>query len=253
MKIVVYILLFFFPCFAVAQASERVVAKASADSLYIANDYAGAIAVYEEILATEGEAADIYFNLGNAYYKNNEIAKAILNYERALLFEPGDDDIKFNLELAQSKIVDKVSEPYRIFFAVWAENFMNLLSMDKWASIAICTFMMLLFSLLLFLFNSKVELRKTGFILALLCLVITIFSNIAAWHHYNKMTNHNVAIVMQPSITAKSTPDNSGTDLFVIHEGRKVSITDDTMKNWKEIELEDGTIGWVQANALERI
>ena len=98
-----------------------------------------------------------------------------------------------------------------------------------------------------------VELRKTGFILALLCLVITIFSNIAAWHHYNKMTNRNVAIVMQPSITAKSTPDNSGTDLFVIHEGRKVSITDDTMKNWKEIELEDGTIGWVQANALERI
>ncbi len=251
MKIATYIILFFIPLFAVAQ--EGVVTKAAGDSLYIANDYAGAITIYEQLLATEGEAADVYYNLGNAYYKSNEIAKAILNYERALLLAPGDEDIKFNLTLAQSKIVDKVSEPYRIFFAVWIENIINLFAMGTWAVVAITTFVLFLLMLLLFLFGNRVEFRKIGFIVALLSAVVTIFANIAAWHHHEKLTNRTQAILMQPSVTAKSTPDNSGTDLFVIHEGRKVSITDDTMKGWKEIELEDGTKGWVPATVLEKI
>lgn len=251
MKTAIYILLFIFPCFVVAQENEAVTKKMG-DSLYIANDYSGAAAVYERLLV-DGEAADIYYNLGNAYYKSDEIAKAILNYERALLLVPGDDDVKFNLTLAQSKIVDKVSEPYRIFFSVWTEKLINIFSMSVWAVIAIFTFILFLLALLLFLFNSKVGARKTGFIVALISLVITIFANGAAWHHHNKMTNRTAAIVMQPSVTAKSTPDNSGTDLFVIHEGRKVNITDDTMRGWKEIELEDGTIGWIPATALEKI
>lgn len=255
MRVVTYILLFILPCLAVAQGSEAVIAhtKAAGDSLYISNDYAGAITAYEHIIATEGEAADIYYNLGNAYYKSDEIAKAILNYERALLLAPNDEDIKFNLALAQSKIVDKVSEPYRIFFAVWVENIINLFAMGTWAVVAIATFVLLLLAVLLFLFSNRIGARKTGFIFAVLMFVITIFANVAAWHHYDKMTNRTGAIIMQPSVTAKSTPDNSGTDLFVIHEGRKVNITDDTMKGWKEIELEDGTMGWVPAAVLEKI
>ena len=255
MKTVIYILLFFFPCLALAQEAtgEVVAKKALGDSLYIANDYTGAITAYEEAMATQGEAADLYYNLGNAYYKNDEIAKAILNYERALLLAPGDEDINFNLTLAQSKIVDKVSEPYRIFFTVWIENVINLFAMDTWAIVAIAAFVLLLAALLLFLFSNKMGLRKSGFIVALLSLVITIFANVAALHHYDRLTNRTAAIVMQPSVTAKSTPDNSGTDLFVIHEGRKVNITDDTMKGWKEIELEDGTIGWLPADAIEKI
>ena len=255
MKFVIYILLFFLPSFAVAQeaAGDAGATKTLGDSLYIANDYAGAIAAYEEVIATQREAADLYYNLGNAHYKNDEIAKAILNYERALLLAPGDDDINFNLTLAQSKIVDKVSEPYRIFFAVWIENVINLFAIDTWAVAAIVAFIIFLAAVLLFLFSNRMGLRKSGFIVALLSLVITIFANVAALHHYNKLTNRTAAIVMQPSVTAKSTPDNSGTDLFVIHEGRKVNITDDTMRGWKEIELEDGTIGWVPADVIEKI
>lgn len=255
MRVATYILLFFLPCLAVAQGNEAVTVhtKAAGDSLYIKNDFAGAIAVYEQILATEGRAADIYYNIGNAYYKSDDIAKAILNYERALLLAPNDDDIKFNLSLAQTKIVDKVSEPYKIFLAVWVESIINLFAMGTWAVIAIATFILLLLAVLLFLFSNKIGARKTGFIFAILMFVITTFANVAAWHHYDKMTNRTGAIIMQPSVTAKSTPDNSGTDLFVIHEGRKVNITDDTMKGWKEIELEDGTMGWVPATALEKI
>lgn len=252
MRIATYIILFL-PCFVVAQSNEIAHTKAIGDSLYIANDYAGAIVNYEKALAADGEAADIYYNLGNAYYKCDDIARAILNYERALLLAPNDADIRFNLSLAQSKIVDKVSEPYRIFFAVWVENITNLFAMSTWAIMAIVTFVLLLLSLLLFLFSNKMGARKTGFLFAIVLFVITIFANIAAWHHYDKMTNRTKAIIIQPSVTAKSTPDNSGTDLFVIHEGRKVTISDDTMKGWKEIELEDGTMGWVPATVLEKI
>lgn len=256
MRITTYILLFMLPCIAVAQGSETVTVhhtKATGDSLYINNDYAGAIAVYEDILATDGEAADIYYNLGNAYYKSNEIAKAILNYERALLLAPSDGDIKFNLALAQSKIVDKVSEPYRVFFAVWVENVINALAMSTWAVVGIVAFIIFLLAMLLFLFSNKMGARKTGFVFAIILLLTTIFANIAAWHQHDKMTNRTRAIITQPSVTAKSTPDASGTDLFVIHEGRKVNITDDTMRGWKEIELEDGTMGWVPATVLEKI
>lgn len=253
MKIITYILFLFLPLAIMAQPGDTICTKAAGDTLYIANDYAGAIAAYEQLLATEGEAADVYYNLGNAYFKSNEIAKAILNYERALLLAPADEDIKFNLSLAQSKIVDKVSEPYRVFFSVWLEDIINLFAMGTWAIVAIVAFLVFLSALLLFLFSNRVNARKIGFIFAIVSLFITIFANLSALHHHHKMTNRTAAIILQPSVTAKSTPDNSGTDLFVIHEGRKVNITDDTMKGWKEIELEDGTVGWVPTNVLEKI
>ena len=99
----------------------------------------------------------------------------------------------------------------------------------------------------------NVTVRKTAFPIAIIMLVATLFANIAAYHHYDNLTNRVEAVIIAPSVTAKSTPDESGTNLFVIHEGRKVKITDDSMKNWTEIELEDGTVGWVPALSLETI
>ena len=84
------------------------VTKAEADSAYINNDFTNAAELYESILKNKGESADIYYNLGNSYYKNKNIAKAVLNYERALLMNPGDADIRFNLEMARSKTAKKV-------------------------------------------------------------------------------------------------------------------------------------------------
>lgn len=89
--------------------------KTEADSAYIRNDFAASVEIYENILRNEGESSDIYYNLGNSYYKMNNIAKAVLNYERALLLNPGNSDIRFNLELARSKTVDKVTPPSEMF------------------------------------------------------------------------------------------------------------------------------------------
>lgn len=227
--------------------------KALGDSAYSKSDYATAISAYEYIIANEGVAPELYYNLGNAYYKSGEIAKAILNYERALLLDPSDSDIRFNLELARTKTVDKVSDGFKLFLTQWVESVINVASMHTWAVIGATAFIMLLVALLLLFFGKSVALRKAAMALSVFMLVLCVFSNIAAKHHYDALNVRNMAIIMSPGVTAKSTPDASGTSLFVIHEGRKVKVSDDTMKEWKEIELEDGTVGWIPTSALEII
>ena len=227
--------------------------KAQADSAYVNNDYAGAVEMYESILANEGESSDIYYNLGNSYYKMDNIAKAILNYERALLLNPGDGDIRFNLELAQSKAVDKVVPMSEMFFVTWIKSLANLMSEKGWAKLGIATFIMMLLALALYFFGKKITWKKMGFISAICFLLICIIANVFASNQKEKVLEHGTAIIMAPSVTVKSTPNETGTDLFILHEGRKVMIKDNTMKEWKEIQLEDGNAGWVPASVIEII
>lgn len=257
-KITAYIFLSLFAVVAFAQdgvsgATEQMLTKSLADSFYMINDYKEAIYIYEQLLQKEGESADVYYNLGNSYYKSDEVAKAILNYERALLLSPADKDVEFNLAIAKSKTVDKVNEPYELFFISWIVAVVNLMGISAWSVMAVVFFLVLLSALLFFLFSKNVAVKKITFFVSLAALIVTIFANMAALHHHTYLTKREAAIIMIPSVTAKSTPDVSGTDLFVIHEGRKVQIVDDTMKGWKEIELEDGTKGWVPTGALEKI
>ncbi|MBE6267842.1 MAG: tetratricopeptide repeat protein [Bacteroidales bacterium] len=249
MKKFIYTIMFAALSLAVSAQTDKI----AADSAYVKGDYKAAIEIYESLVANNGESADVYYNLGNAYYKNENIAKAVLNYERALLLNPDDEDIRFNLELARSKTVDKVAPEYKFFLMEWLEGIINLLSISAWSILAVVSFVVMLLTLLLFLFGKSVSTKKTGFIIALFSLFITIFANLSALHRYHYLTERNDAVIMEPSVTAKSTPSNSGTELFVIHEGRKVKISDDSMREWTEIELEDGNKGWIPSSSLERI
>ena len=249
MKKFIYTIMFAALSLAVSAQTDKI----AADSAYVKGDYKAAIEIYESLAANNGESADVYYNLGNAYYKSENIAKAVLNYERALLLNPGDEDIRFNLELARSKTVDKVAPEYKFFLMEWLESIINLLSISAWSILAVVSFVVMLLTLLLFLFGKSVSTKKTGFIIALFSLFITIFANLSALHRYHYLTERSDAVIMEPSVTAKSTPSNSGTELFVIHEGRKVKISDDSMREWTEIELEDGNKGWIPSSSLERI
>lgn len=226
--------------------------KALADSAYMSDDYATAIQIYESLLE-KGEAAEIYYNLGNSYYKSNDIARAILNYERALLLKPGNGDIRANLEIARSKTVDKVEEEPDIFFIGWIKSLINSTSVDMWAKWGIAFFILFLAGLYFFFFSKQVSWKKAGFIGALTFLVLVICTNIFASYQKNTLVNRETAIVITPSVTVRSTPNESGTSLFIIHEGRKVTVKDNSMKNWKEISLEDGKIGWLRASDIEII
>ncbi|MCI1647660.1 MAG: tetratricopeptide repeat protein [Bacteroides sp.] len=228
------------------------VTKAEGDSAYIKNDYASAIQVYESILK-RGEAVEIYYNLGNSYYKSGNIAKSILNYERALLLQPGNADVRANLEVAQSKTVDKVAEIPEIFFVSWIKALVNSFSLDTWAKIGIGCWWFLLISLYFFFFSRQAKWEKSGFVLGIFFLVLVVLTNLFAFQQKRRLTQHSNAIVLVPSVTVRSTPSENGTSLFLLHEGRKVKIKDGSMSKWKEISLEDGKVGWVPVSSIEVI
>lgn len=229
-----------------------VISKSLADSAYIRNDFTTAIQIYEMILRT-GESADIYYNLGNSYYKVGDIAKAILNYERALILKPANEDIRSNLEIARAKTVDKVTDVPELFFITWLKSITNSMGIQSWAIIAISFFLLFIVSIYFFFFSTKIVARKTFFILALFFLVFCVIANISAAFQRRVRLNRMNAIIISPSVTIRSTPNDNGTSLFILHEGRKVFIKDDSMKDWKEIQLEDGNVGWVKKNDLEVI
>lgn len=236
---------------AVEQLSPALM-KVQADSAYMKNDYATAIQLYENMLE-HGEAAEVYYNLGNSYYKSDDIARAILNYERALLLKPDNADIRANLEIARNKTVDKVDEVPEIFFISWIKSLINIASVDAWAKWGIAFFILFIFSFYFFVFSKKIVIKKTGFICAIAFLIFTISANLFASYQNNILLNRNTAIITSPSVTVRSTPNENGTSLFILHEGRKVQIKDNSMSSWKEISLEDGKVGWVQTSELEVI
>ena len=237
----------------VAAQTMFAASKQEADEAYQKNEFETAISLYEELIATEGESAEVYYNLGNSYYKNKNMARAILNYERALLLEPGDADIRFNLELAKSKAVDKIIPTPEVFIVTWVNAVVNSMSERSWSVLGIVTFLLLLAGLGLYIFGNSLWLKKTGFIAAVVMIIVCLCANLAASSQKSDLVNRNGCIVLSPSVTVKSTPDDSGTDLFVIHEGAKVFIEDNTMSEWKEVSLEDGKKGWMPASAIEAI
>ena len=245
---IVLVLLFGF-----VQLVSATVTKEDADQAYQKNDYATAVEKYETILKTEGESADLYYNLGNSYYKMKNIAKAVLNYERALLLNPGDADIRFNLEMARSKTVDQVTPVSEVFIVTWINSLVNLMGERAWGVMGIVSFWMMLIALAIYIFGRRIILKKIGFIGMILFLLVSVGANVFANTQKDELINRVGAIIMSPSLTVKSTPNESGTDLFVLHEGTKVYIEDNSMKEWKEIRLEDGKKGWVRTNTIERI
>ena len=241
-----------FVAFQVNAQPESNITKAMGDSAYMRNDYATAIQIYEDLLE-QGEAAELYYNLGNSYFKTDDIARAILNYERALLLQPGNADIRANLEIARAKTVDKLVPIPEVFFVSWIKSVINCLSVDAWAKWGLLFFIILLISCSMFFFAKRLNIRKIGFISGCICVVLTILCNVFASQQKAELMNRDAAIVLTPAVTVRSTPSESGTGLFILHEGHKVSIKDDSMREWKEIRLEDGKVGWVPTATIEAI
>ncbi len=226
--------------------------KVEADSAYLNGNYSTAIELYENLLQ-KGESDELYYNLGNAYYKSDELAKAILNYERALLVNPGFSDAKANLKIARAKTIDKELEQPEIFFIAWIKQAMHGFSMNVWATCGIIAFLILIVALGLFFFSKAMFWKKTGFFAGLVSLIMTLIFNLFAASLKSDLTHRDKAIVLTPSITVRSTPSENGTSLFILHEGHKVVIKDNSMRDWKEISIENDKVGWVPAESIEVI
>ena len=232
--------------------SAKAVTKNNADTEYQKGNYQQAIRDYEEILKN-GESAEIYFNLGNAYYRTDNITKAVLNYERARMLSPGDDDINFNLQFARSKTIDKITPQSEMFFVTWYKSLVNFTSVDNWAKTGILCIVMALLLVLLYLFGPQLMLRKIGFFGGLAFFVIFLLSNLFAFQQKQALDNRTGAIIISPSVNIKKTPAKNSADQFVLHEGTRVDIIDKGMTDWRCIRVGDGREGWIETKAIEEI
>ena len=232
--------------------TSSAITKQNADAEYSKGNYQQAIKDYEELLKA-GESAELYYNLGNAYYRTDNITRAVLSYERALLLSPADEDIRFNLQMARSKTIDKITAKSEMFFFTWYRSLVNLMNIDSWAKLAVASMIITLILALVYLFSNSVLLRKIGFFGGVTFLVVFLLSNLFAFQQKQILMKRTGAIVVAPSASIKKTPENDSADQGVVHEGTRVDITDDTMRDWKGVRLADGREGWIATKQIEKI
>ena len=232
--------------------SASAITKQNADTEYKKGNYQQAIKDYEELLKN-GVSADVYYNLGNAYYRTDNITQAVLAYERAHLLSPGDEDINFNLQFARSKTIDKITPMSEMFFVTWYKSLVNFTSVDNWAKCCIIAIIMALVAVLIYLFAPQMAMRKLGFFAGIFFFMLFLLSNLFAYQQKQMLVNRSGAIIISPTVNVKKTPAKASADQFVIHEGTRVDITDKTMNTWRGIRLADGREGWIESRQLEEI
>lgn len=220
-----------------------------ANAAYNGGYYDSAVVLYEKILATEMESVPVYYNMGNAYYKMREYPMSIYCYEKALKLDPSNDDVKTNLAIANLAIVDKIEPmPQSFFVRIW-RNTRAWLSGDLWAWCSVVAFALLLVALFLFLRARRIGLRKLGFFSGILLLAVFALSVIFAFQLKSASEVQDQAIIMAPTVTVKSSPNESSVDLFVLHEGSKVVLLE-TSNGWNKVRIANGSIGWLEADKM---
>jgi len=224
----------------------------SANNAYISKDYNKALSFYQDILKTGMEAPGIYYNIGNSYFRLNQITNAIYYYEKALTLAPNDKDIKYNLNIAKQYTTDKVKELSPFFLKKYYQNIISLFSANLWANISLISFIAVLAFVLLFLFIRNIPLKKLSFWISVILLILSISSLIFSFSQKKKLSAHHSAIVFSPTVNIKSSPNEQGTDLMIIHEGIKVTITD-SLQDWYNVVLPDGNEGWLKKDDIKKI
>ncbi|MBQ4395665.1 MAG: tetratricopeptide repeat protein [Paludibacteraceae bacterium] len=244
-RFITFLSIFFIPCSLLFAQSDFDIANAA----YADGRYEDAATIYQSLLDEQPDAT-LYYNLGNARFKQGELAQAILNYERALRLRPNYKDAQYNLAFAQSKITDNIAEQ-DFFLSAWARAVRNSLNERTWFVLSISLFILALTGLLVFLLGREPWLRKTAFHIAWIALLFSLIAGLNGASLHKRDTLRNEAIITQGVVNAKSSPDRSGTDLFTVHEGTKVTIRE-TLGEWSNVHVGNNE-GWIRTSCLERI
>jgi len=223
-----------------------------ANKAYTEEKFNEAIALYDKIIENGIVSSDVYFNIGNCYYRLSNFPMAVLYYEKAKKINPADGDIDLNLKIANTKIIDKIEPIPQLFFVKWWILITNLFHFNTWALISIIATLLLFTSLFFYLIIKTYSGKKTFFWLSLTALLIIFLSVTFAYNQYSNINKKDEAIVFAPTLTVKSSPDEKGIDKFVIHEGTKVFILDE-FNNWVKIKIANGSNGWIEKHNLEII
>ncbi len=244
----ILIVLLFFSSGIFAQDVNSLFEKASLS--YEQKEYEQALNNFKEILDIGLYSSDLYYNIGNCYYKLQQNAKAVLYYEKALKLNPSDEDAIFNLKLVQLQLVDKLAEVPQVFYQKWVESLKNKLTIDQWAKLGLIFLFLFCGFFITFLFIKTYNLKKRSFTISMFSLLVAVSSLSLAY--YSHKTLKVEAVLMQANAYIKSAPSNQSEDLFILHEGTKVQLLE-VFNDWTKIKLSDGMIGWLESVSVEEI
>lgn len=229
---------------------------------YEKDDFNQALKLYEQVVATEGTSSELYYNIGNTYYRLGNMGKAILYYEKALSLDPSNDDARANLEFVNDKIQLKIDRGTS-FFSDTIGEFVKRTSSNSWGIIAVVSFMLFIGAILLYVFMDVIILRKIGFFGGGAMLIISLLANICAFYTQANSVNHDYAIITEPSVTLSTSPrvpKDKSEEAFLLNEGTKVEIVDSLTNTttqgkevWLDVKADDQHRAWINTKYLERI
>ncbi|MHA3787419.1 SH3 domain-containing protein [Flavobacterium hauense] len=248
MKKLVYILITIF--FTQAALAQGVFEKAN--ELYRKQKFAEAAQEYENILKGKKESAEVYFNLGNAYYKMGKIAPSIYNFEKSLLLNPNYKDAEINLGYANKMKIDNIKEVPKVGFSKMLYNLTGTYHYDTWAWIAVGFAFGFLAMFIGYYFAGTTVIKRIFFFAMFVTLLVIVISVLSAVFVKSVTAGEHPAIVFAEVVAVKSEPSDNSEDAFVLHEGTKVYILE-TVDNWKKIELADDSVGWIESSAIKEV
>lgn len=224
----------------------------AANTLYEEGNYEQALNTYREITASGEESAGLYYNMGNAAFRSNNIGYAILYYEKALKLDPSHEDARHNLEFVSQYKVDTFEGVPEFFLRTWTIALVNSLSEKSWSTISILLFALFLAAVLVYLFSRSLALKKSGFTIALVALLLFGVALTSGLSRHHRIVHPEEAIITTPSVVVRSSPSETGTELFVLHEGTKVRVNEE-VTGWQNIRVKDGREGWITSTDFESI
>jgi tetratricopeptide (TPR) repeat protein len=220
--------------------------------LYQNGKYAEAAKAYESVLEANKESVELYFNLGNCYYKLHQTAPAIYNYEKALVLDPADKDALNNIKFAQKQTIDEIKVVPKVGFAKMLRDFTGIYTFDTWAWITVGFAFLFLLFFMGYYFYQTVAAKRIFFVGMFVILLLLVMSISAAFFEKSHFDNERPAIVFAESADVRSEPQNASTTTFVLHAGTKVYVAE-TLGYWKKIQLADGTEGWIDSRSIKEV
>ena len=252
MKSLIKIFVFSFLIINVMYASQIDDLMKQGNAAYQNGNYQNAISDYEKLVNDGYEGVSLYYNLGNAYYKDGKLGYSILYYEKALKLSPNDDDIQHNLAIANSKTVDRINTLPRFFIFQWWESLLSFFSVKGWTYFTYVLFILILAAAGAYFFIKNPLIQRYSFFGGLVILVLFILSAVMLAINVNRQLNVKNGIIIAQAVSAKLSPDTKSNDAFVIHEGLKVKM-EDKVDDWVKVRLNDGKIGWLPQSDIAQI
>lgn len=259
MKTLLYIVAFF--CLSVQSLLAQTVSE-KAEKAYTEDKYQEAVTLYEQLIKEGQVSSDLYYNLGNSYFKSGNLGKSVLSYERALLLDPNNAEAETNLAFVNSKIKDKMSNGENMMNTLYA-SILHSFSYNGWATLGIISFLLILVCAALYIFNEGVLIRKIGFFGGMSMILICLLANVFAFKSSKALTDSDKAVIIDYSVVLSLSPrepKSKSEEAFILNEGAKVEIIDsvevkegEIKQVWYNVQADDAHKAWIDSKHVEKI